>query len=325
VSVVTPVYNGGRFLAECIESVLAQTYTDFEYVICDNHSTDDTAAIASRYAERDARIRVVSPPTFLPQIRNWNFAASQITPASRYLKFVHADDTLAPACLERMVELAESSPGIGIVGSLRRVGDGEIDLDGLPPVPQVVPGRWLLKHQLTGGRYTTGPPTATLLRRSALGPLEDLYDTSYVHADDPLAYKVLLDSDFGYVPEVLTFTRLHDASTTAWCERIGTWTPEHLRMALEYGPAVLDERELKRVVRRREAQYGVILTKAILSTKLVRDREARRYHRAALTILARAGRERGLPLRRVLRLYRSVLRAVGPLRGAETPTPVVRS
>src|SRR5436190_1534593 len=96
VSVVTPVYNGARYLAECIESVLAQTYDELEYVICENHGTDETPAIVARYARADARIRVVSPERFLPQIANWNFAVRQISAASAYEKFVHADDTIAP-------------------------------------------------------------------------------------------------------------------------------------------------------------------------------------------------------------------------------------
>ena len=59
VSVVTPVYNGERFLRECIESVLAQTYQHWDYTIVDNSSTDQTSEIAREYAARDSRIRVL--------------------------------------------------------------------------------------------------------------------------------------------------------------------------------------------------------------------------------------------------------------------------
>ncbi|NIV53907.1 MAG: glycosyltransferase, partial [Gammaproteobacteria bacterium] len=58
VSVVTPVYNGAKFLPECIESVLAQSYTNWEYIVVNNKSTDDTLAIAEDYARRDPRVRV---------------------------------------------------------------------------------------------------------------------------------------------------------------------------------------------------------------------------------------------------------------------------
>ena len=64
VSILTPVYNGGPFLAETIESVLCQPYDQWEYVIVDNCSTDDTLAVAERYARKDSRIRVVRSETF---------------------------------------------------------------------------------------------------------------------------------------------------------------------------------------------------------------------------------------------------------------------
>src|SRR5262245_13568665 len=82
VTVVTPVYNGARYLAECIESVLAQSYRNLEYVIVNNRSTDDTEAIALRYAERDARVRAVTNSEFVGVIQNHNIAFRQVSPAS---------------------------------------------------------------------------------------------------------------------------------------------------------------------------------------------------------------------------------------------------
>lgn len=313
VSVVTPVYNGGEFIAECIESVLSQTYSRFEYVICDNHSTDGTAALVARYANEDSRIRLVRPEHFLPQVANWNFSAGQVSPDSAYLKFVHADDALAPSCIERMVALADLHPTVGIVGSLRRIGNGELDLDGVPPTADVVPGRWLMRQQLAGGRYTTGSPTSTLLRRDLQADVGTgaLYDESYVHADDALAYRLLLNADFGYVAEPLTYTRLHVASMTSWCDRVGTWLPEHLRMALEFGPSVLTRGEVDRVAGKWENNYALMLAKWTVTLKLIRDRDALRYHQAALRLIERAAQEAGRPLSPVLRTYASVLERAG--------------
>src|SRR5690348_7040228 len=103
VSVLTPVYNGEAYLEECIASVLAQTYTNWEYVIVDNASTDGTSEIIRRHAEKDARIRVHRNPSLVPIIRNHNIAVRQASPDARYVKFIYADDVLLPECLERMV------------------------------------------------------------------------------------------------------------------------------------------------------------------------------------------------------------------------------
>src|ERR1700730_946844 len=84
VSIVTPVYNGAEHLAECIESVLAQTYQNWDYTIVDNCSTDATLKTARRYAEKDPRIRIVRNQEFLPAIPNHNAALRRISPASKY-------------------------------------------------------------------------------------------------------------------------------------------------------------------------------------------------------------------------------------------------
>ena len=86
VSVVTPVYNGGRWLRECIESVLAQSYRNWRYTIVNNRSTDDTLEIAEHYARQDARVRVHNNAEFLPIIDNHNHALALIDADSTYCK-----------------------------------------------------------------------------------------------------------------------------------------------------------------------------------------------------------------------------------------------
>src|SRR5258706_16482309 len=101
-SVLTPVYNGAGFLAQCVDSVLSQTFGDYEYIIVNNCSTDDTLAIARSYAARDARIRVHNNTDFLGVIENHNLAFSLMSPSTKYCKVVSADDFIFPECLARM-------------------------------------------------------------------------------------------------------------------------------------------------------------------------------------------------------------------------------
>src|SRR5712691_2621511 len=92
VSVVTPVYNGQRFLEECIESVLEQRLWNWEYLIVDNVSTDRTAEIADRYASQDRRIRVIHATEFVDIYSNHNRGLRAIDSRSRYCKVLQADD-----------------------------------------------------------------------------------------------------------------------------------------------------------------------------------------------------------------------------------------
>src|SRR2546422_11003588 len=94
VSVVTPVYNGESYLRECIDSVLAQTYSNWDYTIVDNCSSDRTLEIALEYAARDSRIRVHRNEIFVRVNENFNNAVRQISAQSQYCKVVAADDWL---------------------------------------------------------------------------------------------------------------------------------------------------------------------------------------------------------------------------------------
>jgi glycosyltransferase involved in cell wall biosynthesis len=78
VSIVTPVFNGAKYLSECIESALHQTYRNWDYTVIDNCSTDESLIIAQKYAARDARIRVVTNGRFLSILENHNFTGLQV-------------------------------------------------------------------------------------------------------------------------------------------------------------------------------------------------------------------------------------------------------
>jgi glycosyltransferase involved in cell wall biosynthesis len=102
VSIGIPVYNGAGFIAEAIESVLSQEFTDFELIIADNSSADDTYAICCRYAAEDNRIKVVRHPRNIGAAQNYKyvFHCSQ----GQYFSWLASDDLLRPgflsACLE---------------------------------------------------------------------------------------------------------------------------------------------------------------------------------------------------------------------------------
>jgi len=110
VSIGLPVYNGERYLAEAIESILAQTYRHFELIICDNASTDGTEQICRRFAEQDDRVKYFRNPANLGAVRNFNLAVEHAS--GKYFRWAAHDDRIAPEYLARCVETLEADPAI---------------------------------------------------------------------------------------------------------------------------------------------------------------------------------------------------------------------
>lgn len=171
VSVVTPVYNGAEYLVDCIESV------------------------------------VVGP------IENQNRAVREISPESRYTKVLHADDWLFPECLERMVDLAESNPTVGVV-SAYRLEETRVTLDGLPHSITVLPGREVARSTLLANPYPFlfGSPSSVLIRSYLIRARNPFYSEDNPWNEDTEAcLESLKVSDFGFVHQVLTFSRRPEA------------------------------------------------------------------------------------------------------------------
>src|SRR5271168_953917 len=106
VSIGLPVYNGEPFLRDALDSVLSQTYSDFELIISDNASTDRTAEICAEFAAKDSRIRYYRNNENIGVDRNYNriFGLSR----GEFFRWVAADDLSAPTLLERSVELLDA-------------------------------------------------------------------------------------------------------------------------------------------------------------------------------------------------------------------------
>jgi len=280
VSVVTPVYNGAAYLAECIESVLAQTYSSWEYVILDNCSTDRTGEIARRYASGEPRIRVVRNDEVLPIIPNWNRALRELSPDSRYCKVVHADDCLFPECIERMVELAEANPKVGVVGSYRLDGNVPRPSPGLPYTSPVISGIEICRGTLRSDYSLFGSPSTLLLRSGLVRERDPFYDEAFLHADKAVCFDLLEHCDFGFVPQLLTYTRIHEESQSASrADRYGTRRIENFLMLREYGPRFLPAEELHTRLAAAERRYYRFLVRRILRPG---GREILRYHRDQL-------------------------------------------
>ena len=112
VSVLMTAFNREKFIAEAIESVLASAYSNFELIIVDDASSDNTASIARRYEKQDKRVKVYINEENLSQFPNRNKAASLAK--GKYIKYVDSDDTIFPWTLEYCVDMMEKYPDAGM-------------------------------------------------------------------------------------------------------------------------------------------------------------------------------------------------------------------
>jgi glycosyltransferase involved in cell wall biosynthesis len=302
VSVITPVYNGGQYLRECIESVLRQTYNNFEYIVLNNHSTDNTLAIAQEYAAIDDRVKVYSNDRLLAIMANHNHAWSLISAESKYCKFVCADDWLFPECISKMVSLGEAHPSVGLIGSYQLSGSGNdwrnwrVRWDEIPYPRTTIAARVICRAQMIEGVYVFGTPTSLMYRADLVRKRQEFYPNSRPDSDTSACYECLKDSDFGFVHQVLSYERVHEKQTSEESRTLNTYTPSRLSDLLEYGGLWLTDVELNKRVKEVLHDYYRFLAAAAVNG---RDGEFWAYHKRRLA-------EANLPLSK-LRLTSAIL------------------
>lgn len=280
VSFVTPFYNTGKFLAECIESALRQTYQNWEYILVDNCSTDGSSEIAAQYASWfPDKIRVIHTESFLSQVQNYNFALTCISPESKYCKMVQADDWLFPDCVRSMVEVAEAHPSVGIVGAFQLDGDG-VQLDGLPYPNPEVSGREACRLYFLKNLYLFGTPTSLLLRSELIRSRTPFYEERYAPFEDAhVCFDLLRTWNFGFVHQVLTYSRLDDESMVSRARALGFLHFYRISAVIAHGRDYLSDEEYTRCLKVAEHRYFLYLSRCALRG---RNREFWEFHRNEL-------------------------------------------
>ncbi len=279
VSVLTPVYNGEPYVAECIESVLAQAYENWECLIVDNCSTDATLEIAQRYAAKDSRIRVSRNAQHVGAIENHNIAFRKIPAEAKYCKVVHADDLLLPECLSRMIAVAEAHPSVGIVASYSLLG-AKVRGDGLPYPSEVVPGREICRRALLGDLNILLRPTTLLFRAEFIRSTTHFFNEAHLHSDLEVCFEVLRHSDLGFVHQVLSYCRAHEGSASATtAARFNTYAPAGLDILQRYGPTYLSREEYEKLLAAGLENYYAFLARSLCQR---REKRFWEYHRREL-------------------------------------------
>ena len=279
VSIITPVFNEAEYLVECIESLLAQTYQNWDCTIVNNCSTDGSAKIAHQYAARDPRIRVHENQQFLRAVPNYNLALHQVSPASKYCKLVFADDWIFPECLEKMVAVAEEHPSVGIVGAYG-LKECQVVWDGLQYPTRLMSGREVCRRLYLEGLYVFGTGTSLLFRADIVRSRNPFYDESNLHADLEACTAILKTCDFGFVHQVLTFTRVRQGSLTLLSKELDTHRAGRLQNLVTHGPDYLTPKEFEACLNRTLSDYYEFLARNL---GWCRDKKFWDYHRRKLT------------------------------------------
>lgn len=208
-SIGLPVYNGARFLDECLRSITEQTFRDFELVICDNASTDATETIARSWASRDPRISVHRAPENRGAAANFNWSF-ELARADLF-KWCAVDDLLAPSFLQCCIAALDASPKASLAYSgtldidenssvLGEIYDNNSDLQfGSTRVD--LRFRDLICHGHSCIAVFGVIRTAALRKSSLIAP--------YVASDKVLLAELGLQGPFAKVPENLLFHRQH--------------------------------------------------------------------------------------------------------------------
>lgn len=202
VSIVLPVYNGESNVANAIESVLRQTYRNFELIIVNDCSTDGTAAVLDRYASLDERIRIINNPVNLKLPRTLNAGFSHAT--GQYYTWTSDDNLYRKNAIERMVETLESNVDIDMVYA----DYTHIDEAGNP-----------LKAMIAGQPetlLTTNPIGACFLYTSEIAQKAGEYDCNLFLAEDyDYWIRIWRAGKLYHLDEDLYEYRVHEGSLTA--------------------------------------------------------------------------------------------------------------
>ncbi|HLA63283.1 MAG TPA: glycosyltransferase [Rhodothermales bacterium] len=227
VTIGLPVYNGARYLRAALDEVLAQTFGDWELILSDNASTDDTEAIARDYAARDARIRYVRNATNVGALANANQTIRLAR--GRYFALAAYDDRHAPDFLARLVPLLEADPGVVLAYSRCErideegnrfaydearggwVAPGGGIYDGDRDLERPLPADAVARYRAVLGSMSVDAAVHGLMRTDVL---RDRIGGHGIYGSDRLvvAHAALLGR-FVYVDEPLFEFRIHAAST----------------------------------------------------------------------------------------------------------------
>ncbi|MEW6096632.1 MAG: glycosyltransferase [bacterium] len=213
VSVCIPNYNYGHFIGDAIRSVLAQTYKDFELIIVDNCSADNSEEVIKSF--RDPRIRFYKNEKNIGMTANWNKCLSLAR--GEYISILHADDVYLPNFLEEGVKVLDTNPKVGMVYSqVKYINDkGKVigDSRGLQPLKSyVLAGEKEFQKLVTHSTNIFCP--AVMVRKSIYNAIGNFDESFSLASDYDMWLRISLNYDVAFISQPLACYRVHEDSET---------------------------------------------------------------------------------------------------------------
>jgi glycosyltransferase involved in cell wall biosynthesis len=265
VSVVLVTYNRAAQLPTTLDSLLAQTHTDFELIVSDDCSTDGTPAVCERYAQQDPRIRYRRNPRNLRMPGNLNAAIGEARGA--YLAITHDGDLYRADLLEKWAGALDRHPSAGFVFNGYREGarPGHTARSWLIDMPECMNGREFLERIYVpnpGGCPIYG---TTMVRKACLDAV-GLFDPRYsMHSDIEMWVRLASRYDVAYVPELLITMMPREANHVLvghrWWELTVDVRAKRMAHAVVHGRALLPRLRFEARVRRSYAFQTLVMLK----------------------------------------------------------------
>jgi glycosyltransferase involved in cell wall biosynthesis len=203
VSVVIPAYNAARFIAEAIDSALAQTWPPREVIVVDDGSTDDTAAVVAGFGERVTYVRQANARQAAARNRGVHYSTTEV------LAFLDADDVWRKEKLARQLAVLDRSPAVGAVTCSMQ----EIGVDGRLGAVRTAGARGRCYRQILLGQVPIGAGSTWVVRRAVFTAVGGFGETLSPCEDTDFAWRAATLTDLESVEEPLVLYRIHGANT----------------------------------------------------------------------------------------------------------------
>lgn len=214
-SVCIPVFNGGKYIKIAIDSVISQSYSDYEILIIDNNSTDNTVEVVSNI--HDPRIRLIRNESNIGLIPNWNKALENAK--GKYIKILPADDLIYPDCLAKQCAILDKDieEKISLVSSRRNIinDSGKVLFNrGFSKTEVQVSGIDAINKNVRSGGNIIGEGGALMFRKNIINKTGNFNSDIFYVLDLDLWYKILLHGDMYCLPENYSAFRVSDSSAS---------------------------------------------------------------------------------------------------------------